>query len=181
MLKRSVCEQTVLSGECTQQGVPRWEKQNGLKASLSGKSSFYTHAHVKEGAVKEVRRMERCNERGEEHSFMSCLTQGHKKVPQAAQLGLRWTVFPTLLALFYVHFFSGWICVSPREVSHCQYIESRSSALRSVPIQARTVAPGQNASPCSAPSLAAPLPPTLPTLPLARFSCSCYTAKKFFS
>ncbi len=109
MLKRSVCEQTVLSGECTQQGVPRWEKQNGLKASHSGKSSFYTHAHVKEGAVKEVRRMERCNERGEEHSFMSCLTQGHEKVPEAAQLGLCWTVFPTLVALFHVHFFSGWI------------------------------------------------------------------------
>lgn len=66
-------------------------------------------------------------------------------------------------------------------VSHCQYIESRSSALKSVPIQAQTVAPGQNASPCSAPSSAAPLPPTLPTLPLASFSCSHYTANKYVS
>lgn len=35
--------------KCTQQGVPRGEKQNGLKASHSGKSSFYTHVHVKRG------------------------------------------------------------------------------------------------------------------------------------
>ncbi len=34
--------------------------------------------------MKEVRRMERCNERGEEHSFMSCLTQGHKKGPSGS-------------------------------------------------------------------------------------------------
>jgi len=57
-----------------------------------------------------------------------------------------------------------YICVCtwpPHEVSCCQYFESRSWALRSVLIQA----PGQNASPCSAPYSAA-----VPTLPLASFS-----------
>lgn len=104
-------EKEIVWADSAAQCVLLWERKNDLKDSHSGKSSFYTHAHVKEGAVKEVRRMERCNERGEEHSFMSRLTQGHEKVPQAAQLRLHWTVFPTLLALFQVHFFSGWIYV----------------------------------------------------------------------
>jgi len=151
--------------KCTQQGVPHWEKQNGLKASHSGKSSFYTHAPVKRG------RCEGGEEDGEVQwerrraKFHVMSQTGPWKGPSG---GTAWAFF--FLSFFFPLIASPvscpvllrldiqYICVCtwpPHEVSCCQYFESRSWALRSVLIQAQTVAPGQNASPCSAPYSAA--------------------------